>query len=180
MYLKYLLILVILISPVFATSTIEVVDRYEQDAIVKLGASEKQTLIIMEAARTNEVSPIVLASLIFTESSFKKVKHSEPGVIGLCGINTNIWTNICPYNPTTNKGNIYASAWILKHYLKKGKGDYRKAITYYKGWSKKGKRQAKNVLKISTACYQSIAMAKLSNQFFALKEVTHYEKDLLL
>ena len=173
MYLKILLlILVTLISPVFAISTvsvtpiIEVMDQYEQDAIIELGASEKQTLIIMEAARTNKVSPIILASLIFTESSFKEVRHSEPGVIGLCGINTNVWSDICPYDPHNNRGNIYASAWILKHYLKRSKGNYHKAITYYKGWSKKGKKQARNVLKISTSCYHSIAMAKLSKQFF--------------
>ena len=88
-----------------------------------------------------------MGRLIQSESSFKKCKHRFDNVVGLCGINKKVWAKECPYDPMTDRGNIFSSAWIMQHYLALSKGDYYEAIAHYKSYTPEGKKLARQVLK---------------------------------
>lgn len=96
-----------------------------------------------EAAMWYKIDPYLLTALINSESGFnKKVKHKSKYVKGITAVNTKHWK--VPLETHTQQ--IYAGAFILKHYLVKYDNDYLKALTAYKGISEKGRRQARLVL----------------------------------
>lgn len=95
-----------------------------------------------EASVKYDIEPLILTSLINSESAYKNVVHKHSKVKGMAGIHTGFW-NI---PNTTSKEQIEAGAYVLRVYLDKYNGNYLKAITAYKGVSPKGKRQAKLVL----------------------------------
>jgi soluble lytic murein transglycosylase-like protein len=113
--------------------------------VMTSGASKTNAEAVINASKMYNVSPVVLTALIQSESSFRFRKHDLPYVIGLCGINTKVWTDL-PHNPHTDSGNIHCSAYILRHYLDKSDGDYEEAVTRYKGYSRLGMAQAKRVM----------------------------------
>ncbi len=86
--------------------------------------------------------------MTFSESSFKFRKHDLPYVHGILGYNAKVWKEVCPFHESaikTDVGNIFAGAWILNLYLKMSDYDYYDALTRYKGWSKLGRKQAKDI-----------------------------------
>lgn len=72
---------------------------------------------IMEASVRHDVSPEVLASLIHTESSFRKQVRSWAGAIGPAQVKPRYWRDFCGgfdlYDP---EHNIYCGAQVLDHY----------------------------------------------------------------
>lgn len=88
-----------------------------------------------------------------SESNFRQnCKHTVPYVIGMYG--NNIKANDFPFDPHTERGNIWNAAWYLKHCLALGDGNYKEALTHYKGYCALGRAQANAVLKIQPKDYR--------------------------
>lgn len=103
-----------------------------------------------QASKAYNIDSKLLTTLINSESSYKaNSKHSLDYVSGLAGINSRYWD----IPNKSIKEQIFAGAYVLRHYLNRYKGDTLKALTAYKGISNLGRRQAKDVynkyLKIS-------------------------------
>lgn len=81
-----------------------------------------------------------------SESNFQQnCKHAVPYVIGMYG--NNIKANDFPFDAHTEQGNIWNGAWYLRYCLSRSNNNYEDALTYYKGWSTLGRKQAHHVLK---------------------------------
>jgi len=104
------------------------------------------TSLIVDAARSYNIEPMLLAKLIKSESNFRpNVKHSLPNIVGPVGINTKAWKDT-KHNPHSYVGNIYTGAEILSFYLEDS-DSLTMALTRYKGLSPLGLRQAKEIVK---------------------------------
>lgn len=104
------------------------------------------TSLIVDAARSYNLDPMLLAKLIKSEGNFRpNPKHSLPYVVGPAGINTKAWKNT-KHNPHSYVGNIYTSAEILSFYLEDS-DSLTMALTRYKGLSPLGLKQAKEIVK---------------------------------
>jgi len=114
-------------------------------AIESLGASHTQAIAVIRAADEYSLDPLLLAALIASESGFKHTSHALPGVIGICGINTQCGS-ILPYSVYTDRGNIMDAAKLLRDYRDLYHSDFL-AIKRYKGWSSLGHQQALAVMK---------------------------------
>ena len=95
-----------------------------------------------QAAKAENLDSLLLTHLINSESSYNvDIKHRLPEVKGLSGVHTKYWD----FNVSTPHQQIRAGAKILRHYLDKNDQNMTKALHYYKGKSKRGLRQAKQV-----------------------------------
>lgn len=104
------------------------------------------TSLIVDAARSYNLDPMLLARLIKSESNFRpNPKHATPNIVGPAGINTKAWKNT-KHNPHSYVGNIYTSAEILSHYVEDS-DSLTLALTRYKGLSPLGFSQAKQIVK---------------------------------
>lgn len=104
------------------------------------------TSVIVDAAREYNIEPMLLAKVIKSESNFRPNPHHKlPYVVGPGGINTKEWKHL-KNNPHSYVGNIYCSAEILSKYLENS-SSLTNAIAKYKGFSKEGLKQAKEVVK---------------------------------
>ena len=104
------------------------------------------TSLIVDAARSYKLDPMLLAKLIKSEGNFRpNPKHSLPYVVGPAGINTKAWKKTL-HNPNSYAGNIYTSAEILSYYMSTS-DSLTLALTRYKGLSPLGFSQAKQVVK---------------------------------
>lgn len=104
------------------------------------------TSLIVDAARSYNLDPALLAKLIKSEGNFRpNPKHSLPYVVGPAGINTKVWKKTL-HNPHSYAGNIYTSAEILSYYINTS-DSLTLALTRYKGLSPLGFSQAKEIVK---------------------------------
>lgn len=104
------------------------------------------TSLIVDAARSYNLNPMLLAKVIKSESNFRpNPKHSTPYIVGPGGINTKAWKST-KHNPHSYVGNIYSSAEILSHYVEDS-DSLTLALTRYKGLSPLGFTQAKEIVK---------------------------------
>lgn len=104
------------------------------------------TSLIVDAARSYNLDPLLLAKVIKSESNFRpNPKHALPHVVGPAGINTKAWKTTL-YNPNSYVGNIYSGAEILSHYIEDS-DSLTLALTRYKGLSPLGLSQAKQIIK---------------------------------
>lgn len=104
------------------------------------------TSLIVDAARSYNLDPMLLARVIKSESNFRpNPKHALPHVIGPAGINTKAWKHT-KHNPNSYAGNIYTGAEILSFYLEDS-DSLTMALTRYKGLSPLGLKQAKEIVK---------------------------------
>lgn len=117
-----------------------------REAISKVCLKDPGATIVeaIELASQRTKMPLSLvASLMYSESSFKPRAISSKGYKGLMQIPHEIfWEDV----------NALVGARIYMEKLKRAKGDHRKAIMFYKGWpssSKEGKRQADKVLRLA-------------------------------
>jgi soluble lytic murein transglycosylase-like protein len=85
---------------------------------------------ILEAARRQQLAPELLASLIFTESSFRKDAVSHVGALGPAQIRP-YWKSFCGSKMLRDPAeNVYCGAQILA-YFKEECGDARCALLSY-------------------------------------------------
>lgn len=104
------------------------------------------TSLIVDAARSYNLDPKLLAKVIKSESNFRpNSKHTLPHVVGPAGINTKTWKTTL-HNPNSYVGNIYAGAEVLSHYIEDS-DSLTLALTRYKGLSPLGLSQAKQIVK---------------------------------
>lgn len=104
------------------------------------------TSLIIDAARSYNIDPKLLAITIKSESNFRPdPNHKLPHVVGSSGINTKANSKL-KHNPYSYVGNIYASAEILSRYMENS-DSLTLALTRYKGLSPQGFGQAKEILK---------------------------------
>ena len=72
---------------------------------------------ILEAAERQRLSPELVASLVLTESSFRKHVRSSVGAVGPAQIRTEFWQRFCGIVDLADpEENIYCGAQILAHY----------------------------------------------------------------
>lgn len=104
------------------------------------------TSVIVDAARSYNIDPMLLAKVIKSESNFRpNPKHALPHIIGPAGVNTKVWKDT-KHNPHSYVGNIYTGAEILSFYLEDS-DSLTMALTRYKGLSPLGLKQAKEIVK---------------------------------
>ena len=104
------------------------------------------TSLIIDAARTYGIEPMMLAKVIKSESNFRpNPNHGLPQIKGSAGINTNAHKQL-KNNASSYTGNIYLAAEILARYVEDS-DSLTLAIARYKGLSPLGLSQAKSVVK---------------------------------
>lgn len=123
-------------------------DLYKENEILANEVALRQdiTSLIVDAARSYNLDPMLLAKVIKSESNFRpNPKHALPHVVGPAGVNTKTWKST-KHNPHSYVGNIYAGAEILSHYIEDS-DSLTLALTRYKGLSPLGFSQAKQIVK---------------------------------
>ena len=145
------------------TKQLAIIENYKQDNAILVELSESLinyttavneelqlrqdlTSLIIDASRSYNIDPKLLAITIKSESNFRPdPKHALPQVTGSSGINTKANSKL-KHNPYSYVGNIYASAEILSRYIETS-DSLTLALTRYKGLSPQGFGQAKEILK---------------------------------
>jgi len=86
---------------------------------------------ILEASERQELEPELLASLVLTESSFRKDARSHVGAVGPAQVRPEYWSRFCGIaNLHDPAENIYCGAQVLSH-LKDRCGDEGCALEAY-------------------------------------------------
>ena len=87
---------------------------------------------ILEASDRQKLPTELLASLIFTESSFRKHVSSSVGAIGPAQVRPDLWSDFCGgadlYDPEQN---IYCGAQILRHFYERCEDNFDCALSAY-------------------------------------------------
>lgn len=139
------------------------IDNYKQDNAILVELSESLinyttavneelqlrqdlTSLIIDASRSYNIDPKLLAVTIKSESNFRpNPQHTLPHVKGSAGINVKA-NNKLKHNASSYVGNVYASAEILAGYIETS-DSLTLALTRYKGLSPQGFSQAKEIVK---------------------------------
>lgn len=86
---------------------------------------------ILEASTRHDLEPEVLASLIYTESSFRKQVSSWAGAIGPAQVKPQYWRDFCGGLELTDpEHNVYCGAQVLAYYRERC-GDLECALRLY-------------------------------------------------
>lgn len=87
---------------------------------------------ILEASERQHIAPELLASLVITESSFRKHVRSNVGAVGPAQVRPDYWGKFCGNNDLTDpEQNIYCGAQILSYLLERCDGDQACALAAY-------------------------------------------------
>ena len=145
------------------TKQLAIIENYKQDnaTLVELSESlinyttsvneelqlrQDLTSLIIDASRSYNIDPKLLAITIKSESNFRpNPQHALPHVKGSAGINVKA-NNKLKHNASSYVGNVYASAEILAGYIETS-DSLTLALTRYKGLSPQGFSQAKEIVK---------------------------------
>lgn len=145
------------------TKQLAIIENYKQDNVALVELSEALinytttineelqlrqdlTSLIIDASRSYNIDPKLLAITIKSESNFRpNPQHSLPHVKGSAGINVKA-NNKLKHNASSYVGNVYASAEILAGYIETS-DSLTLALTRYKGLSPQGFGQAKEIIK---------------------------------
>ena len=71
---------------------------------------------ILEASVRQDLAPELLASVLMTESGFRKEARSVTGAVGPAQVNPRLWGQFCGGNLDDPEQNVYCGAHILGHY----------------------------------------------------------------
>ena len=88
---------------------------------------------ILEASIRQALSPELLASLVVTESSFRKTVRSAVGAIGPAQVRPEYWGDFCGHADELHdpEQNIYCGAQVLSHFMERCAGDIPCALAAY-------------------------------------------------
>ena len=87
---------------------------------------------ILEASERQGLTPELLASLVVTESSFRKQARSHVGAVGPTQVRPDFWANFCGASDLTDpEQNVYCGAQVLSHLLDRCDGDRDCALAAY-------------------------------------------------
>lgn len=88
---------------------------------------------LWEAAKDNNINPEILDALATTESRYSNEATSSAGAKGIMQL---MPVNTKDINPRDGHQNIKRGAEVLSYFLKRNKGDMKKAIAAYNGYGK--------------------------------------------
>ena len=88
---------------------------------------------ILEASERQRIKPEILASLVVTESSFRKIARSHVGAIGPTQIRPDYWGDFCGEAKLLHdpEQNVYCGAQVLSHMLERCEGNMSCALASY-------------------------------------------------
>ncbi len=87
---------------------------------------------ILEASERQRIAPELLASLVVTESSFRKTVRSNVGAIGPTQIRPDYWGDFCGQQDLHDpEQNVYCGAQVLSHFMERCEGDQNCALSAY-------------------------------------------------
>jgi len=87
---------------------------------------------ILEASERQRLAPELLASLVVTESSFRKIARSNVGAVGPAQIRPDYWGDFCGQPDLHDpEQNVYCGAQILSHMMERCDGDTACALAAY-------------------------------------------------
>jgi soluble lytic murein transglycosylase-like protein len=87
---------------------------------------------ILEAAERQKLSPELIASLVLTESSFRKYVVSHVGAVGPTQVRPDYWASFCgAINLKDPEQNVYCGAQVLRHLVDRCAGNYNCALSAY-------------------------------------------------
>lgn len=87
---------------------------------------------ILEASERQELTPELLASLVVTESSFRKHARSNVGAVGPTQVRPDYWGSFCGAKDLTDpEQNVYCGAQVLSHLFERCDGDRSCALAAY-------------------------------------------------
>ena len=88
---------------------------------------------ILEASERQNIKPEILASLVVTESSFRKIARSNVGAIGPTQIRPDYWGDFCGEAALLHdpEQNVYCGAQVLSHMLERCDGNMPCALASY-------------------------------------------------
>ncbi len=87
---------------------------------------------ILEASERQGIEPELLASLVKTESSFRKHVRSHVGAIGPAQVRPEFWSAFCGTSELDDpEQNIYCGAQVLAHLMERCEGDRVCALRAY-------------------------------------------------
>ena len=72
---------------------------------------------ILEASVRQRLAPELVASLVMTESTFRKNVRSAMGAVGPAQVRADLWSAFCGGSLDEPEQNIYCGAQILAHYM---------------------------------------------------------------
>ena len=85
---------------------------------LKLTVASEFSDWIIEASERQKLDPNLIASLVFTESTFRKHVTSVWGAVGPAQIRIDYWQNFCGATDLNDpEENVYCGAQILAHFL---------------------------------------------------------------
>lgn len=106
---------------------------------------------LIEASERQGISPDVLASLVLTESSFRKHVRSPLGAVGPAQVRPDYWAAFCGQDHLNDpEQNVYCGAQVLGHLQERCDGDLVCALGSYNVGpnARKGRAAARYVAKI--------------------------------
>jgi hypothetical protein len=87
---------------------------------------------ILEAAERQDLSPELIASLVLTESSFRKSVVSHVGAVGPTQVRPDYWASFCgASNLEDPEQNVHCGAQVLRHLIDRCAGNYNCALSAY-------------------------------------------------
>lgn len=72
---------------------------------------------ILEASVRQRLAPELVASLVMTESTFRKNVRSSMGAVGPAQVRADLWGGFCGGSLFDPEQNVYCGAQILAHYM---------------------------------------------------------------
>jgi soluble lytic murein transglycosylase-like protein len=98
---------------------------------VRRGTANEFAIWILEASERHDLDPELLASLVHTESTFRKHARSPVGAIGPAQVRPEFWSQFCGAADLRDPAeNIYCGAQVLSH-LRDVCGDEQCALRAY-------------------------------------------------
>jgi soluble lytic murein transglycosylase-like protein len=113
--------------------------------------AEEFSYWLIEASERQRISVDVLASLVLTESSFRKNVRSPVGAVGPAQVRPDYWAAFCGQDHLNDpEQNVYCGAQVLGHLLERCDGDLACALGSYNVGpnARKGRAAARYVAKI--------------------------------
>ena len=113
--------------------------------------AEEFSYWLIEASERQGISPDVLASLVLTESSFRKNVRSPVGAVGPAQVRPDYWAAFCGQDHLNDpEQNVYCGAQVLGYLLERCGGDLACALGSYNVGpnARKGRAAARYVAKI--------------------------------
>ncbi|MDG1125152.1 MAG: transglycosylase SLT domain-containing protein [Pseudomonadales bacterium] len=96
------------------------------------GLANEFSAWILEAAERQKLSPELIASLVLTESSFRKYVVSHVGAVGPTQVRPDYWASFCgASNLKDPEQNVYCGAQVLRHLVDRCTGNFNCALSAY-------------------------------------------------